>query len=362
MVKNNWTLRIAHGNIAALAYSPDDPDSVRIVIDHIGTGESFDVQLNQPRLAVKANDRYALSFLARADMPRTICVGCARAREPWSNLGLYKRISLTIGWESVTAEFEASEDEDNARIHFDLGGCTPSVEIGSVTLRRLEDGALVEPGSSERPLRRLTPASRNWGLDRGLPIDRYYIEGFLAMHSTDVRGRVLEIGDDSYTKRFGAGRVTRSDVLHVAADNPHATIVADLADAAPIPSNTFDCVVLTQTLQLVYDVRAAVATVYRILKPGGVVLATVPGISQAYDSQWRDSWYWSFTRRSVSRLFEAHFPNESIQIKSYGNVLVAMSFIDGLATEELHCDELNYHDPDFEVLISVRAVKPLARP
>ena len=61
---------------------------------------------------------------------------------------------------------------------------------------------------------------------------------------------------------------------------PEATIVADLADAAHIPADAFDCIILTQTLHLIFDVRAAVATVRRILAPGGVVLATVPGISQ----------------------------------------------------------------------------------
>src|SRR5689334_3710614 len=34
-------------------------------------------------------------------------------------------------------------------------------------------------------LRRLTPISRNWGFDRGQPVDRYYIENFLAVQSSD---------------------------------------------------------------------------------------------------------------------------------------------------------------------------------
>src|SRR5687767_2014936 len=95
-------------------------------------------------------------------------------------------------------------------------------------------------------LRRVNPISRHFGFDRGQPVDRHYIEGFLARNATDVRGRVVEVGDDSYTRRFGAGRVTRSDVLHVSADNPQATIVADLANAEHVPSDTFDCVIVTQ--------------------------------------------------------------------------------------------------------------------
>jgi SAM-dependent methyltransferase len=123
-------------------------------------------------------------------------------------------------------------------------------------------------------LRRVTPISRHFGFDRGLPIDRYYIEKFLVEHSQDIRGRVLEIGDDSYTRRFGGNRVAIRDVLHVEEGNVRATLVGDLTRADHIPSDTFDCFILTQTLHLIYDVRAALQTIYRILKPRGVVLAT----------------------------------------------------------------------------------------
>ncbi len=49
-------------------------------------------------------------------------------------------------------------------------------------------------------LRRVRPISPHFGLSRGRPIDRYYIENFLADHSEDVHGRVLEIGWDKYTQ------------------------------------------------------------------------------------------------------------------------------------------------------------------
>ena len=209
-------------------------------------------------------------------------------------------------------------------------------------------------------LRRLQPISRKFGFDRGQCIDRYYIENFLAAHAADIRGHILEIGDDTYTRRFGGERVTRSDVLHVQEGNPKATIVADLASGADhIPSDTFDCIIFTQTLQCIYDVRAALRTLYRILKPGGVLLATFPGISQIsrYDmDRWGD--YWRFTTLSARRLFEEIFPPECVKVNAHGNVLAAIAFLHGLAAEELREDELDYHDPDYELLITVRAVKP----
>ena len=209
-------------------------------------------------------------------------------------------------------------------------------------------------------LRRLTPISRAFGFDRGLPIDRYYVECFLSRYADDIRGRVLEIGDDSYTRTFGGNRVTTRDVLHVVEGNPQATIVADLTCADHIPSDTFDCMILTQTLHLIYDVRAALKTLYRVLKPGGVVLATFPGISQISHDEWGAYWCWGFTRLSARRLFEETFPAANVRVEAHGNVLVAMAFLHGLATEELRREELDHADADYEVLITVRAVKPEA--
>jgi SAM-dependent methyltransferase len=208
-------------------------------------------------------------------------------------------------------------------------------------------------------LRRVEPISRHWGSERGLPVDRYYIERFLSTHAVDIQGHVLEIKDDLYTSRFGGNRVTKSDILHVEAGYPAATIVADLTSANHIPADTFDCIILTQTLQLIYDVRAALATLHRILKPRGVILTTVSGISKISRED-MDRWghYWHFTTRSSQRLFQEVFPPADVEVQAYGNVLAAIALLHGLATEELRPQELDHHDPDYELLITIRAVKP----
>jgi len=211
-------------------------------------------------------------------------------------------------------------------------------------------------------LRRLEPVSRVFGLDRGKPIDRYFIENFLARRAEDIHGHVLEIGDNTYTVQFGGAKVSQSDVLHATPGNPKANIIADLTSAHQIPSDTFDCIILTQTLQYIFDPKAAIGTLYRILKPGGVLLVTVPGISQIsrYDmDRWGD--YWRFTTLSTRGLFEEVFPSGSVETNAHGNVFVAIAFLHGLAAEELTKRELDYLDPDYEVIITVRAVKPLNR-
>jgi hypothetical protein len=150
-------------------------------------------------------------------------------------------------------------------------------------------------------LRRVRPISRAFALDRGLPVDRHYIEHFLAAHAADIRGRVLEIGDD----------------------------------------------------------RSAIGHLYRTLKPGGVLLATANGLSRIGRREGVDDWgeYWRFTRQSMERLFNGVFPPGQVSIEVYGNVLTAVGFLHGLAAEEFAKDELEYRDPDYEVLIGVRAVK-----
>jgi hypothetical protein len=77
-----------------------------------------------------------------------------------------------------------------------------------------------------------------------------------------------------------------------------------------------------------------------------------------------DRWghYWSFTSRSVRQLFEEVFPPTSVAVEAHGNVLAATAFLQGLASEELQTSELEHRDPDYEVLITVRAVKPEVAP
>jgi SAM-dependent methyltransferase len=204
----------------------------------------------------------------------------------------------------------------------------------------------------------IEPVSRRFGLDRGQPIDRRYIESFLAEHADKVRGHVLEIGDDAYSRKFGSDRIVHQDILHVVQGYPGATIVADLAHAPHIPSESFDCIILTQTLHYIFDIHAAVATLERILKPGGALLLTVPGISQTCrDQADPESDCWRFTASSVRKVLAGHFHCAGLFVCTYGNVLAAASFLYGKSARELAKHELDHHDPDYPVTIAAVAVK-----
>jgi len=200
-----------------------------------------------------------------------------------------------------------------------------------------------------------SPISRYWGYDRGTPIDRYYIEKFLAEHSSDVRGRVLEVQEDDYTRRFGGADVTASDVLNLDTSNPKATMIGDLADPKTLPSGKFDCIVLTQTLHLVFDMAAAVANVRKALKPGGIALVTVPGITRVEPGPGYE-WHWSLTKDSLRRLLEASFDPAKIDVTSYGNLFAATAFLHGAAVQEVPKRKLDRFDSTYPVVVAARAV------
>jgi SAM-dependent methyltransferase len=212
---------------------------------------------------------------------------------------------------------------------------------------------------------RTRPFDRDFGFGRGEPVDRVYIERFLAGFGASsqggsgaIRGRVLEIGDDLYSSRFGGDAVERVDVLDVSAANTRADFVADLADAPELPANAFDCVICTQTLLLIWDVDAALGTLHRVLRPGGTLLVTVPGISQGCrsgDGRWED--YWRFTQSSLRRLVGEEFGPDAVTVRAFGNVKTAASFLYGLAAGDLDPNDFLRDDPDYPVIVAASAVK-----
>jgi SAM-dependent methyltransferase len=212
-------------------------------------------------------------------------------------------------------------------------------------------------------LRRLSPISAVFGQDRDLmTIERHYIEEFLENNSADVKGRCLEMGDPAYIRKFGGDAVTQADVLNYVEGNPQATIVADLTDAPHIPDDTFDCIIITQTLQMIFEVDKAIASLYRILKPGGVVLCTSHGMTRVARREGVDDWgeYWHFTTQSKRRLFHDVFPKENVEVSTVGNVFTCICNLHGLGASEVSAAELATHDPNYEMLVLVRAQKPLA--
>lgn len=218
-------------------------------------------------------------------------------------------------------------------------------------VRRMHGAAAMRLGrvSTMRPL------SSDFGFSRGTPIDRYYIEQFLKAYSADVRGRVLEVGDDAYARRFGGSRIGRQDVLNLEHGQEGATISGDLSAPGTLPSHTFDCIILTQTLHLIIDVEAAVRQLRQALNPGGTLLVTVPGVSSVDRHVWGERWCWSMTEYALRAMLLRAFEPSEISAKTYGNLFAATAFLHGASVEETRTKRLDPIDDAYPVLVAARA-------
>ena len=206
-------------------------------------------------------------------------------------------------------------------------------------------------------LRATQPISSVFGLDRGMPVDRYYIEKFLSANGHLITGRILEIGDNTYTKKFGR-KVVLSEVLSYEASKRTAVIHGDLTKFETLPSNAVDCLICTQTLNFIYDFKSAIAGIRFLLKDNGTALVTLAGLCQIsqYDMErWGD--FWRFTSRSALESFAEVFGKENVSVGHYGNVLAGVSLLHGISAEELTKEELDVKDPNYQIVITVIAKK-----
>lgn len=199
------------------------------------------------------------------------------------------------------------------------------------------------------------PVSRVFGMDRGQPVDRYYIERFLASNRALIMGHVLEIGDASYTRMFGSGAL-RSEVLRYEGEPAPGVRIGDLTDLGTLPESEVDLFICTQTLNFIYEVRQAITGIHHVLKPGGHALVTVAGLVQIsrYDAdRWGD--FWRFTPGSAERLFTEVFGEGNVTVGLHGNSYAAACLMKGFATEECDRNLLDQVDADLPVVITIKA-------
>jgi hypothetical protein len=200
----------------------------------------------------------------------------------------------------------------------------------------------------------IKPASRTFGYERGQPIHRYYVQRFLQRHAEVIRGRCLEFQDPGYLRAYESGRASRIDVLDLSADNPHASIVADLTRPNQIASESFDCIVCVHVLHLVYEADVFARELHRLLAAGGALLVAVPGTSMI-DRNWTE--YRRWTDLGVKTLLGQFFRECDIVVEAYGNSLSAAAEMRGLAADEIAPWELNARDELFQVEVCALATK-----
>lgn len=203
----------------------------------------------------------------------------------------------------------------------------------------------------------LNPLSRRFGLEYGKAIDRFYIEKFLADNKSNIKGIAMEIAEDRYTKMFGEN-VVETMILHVNGWGGMNVIKGNLATGEGLVENSVDCLICTQTLQFIYDIHSVVKNIYKVLKPGGTAMITVPLLSQLslYDYQ---NWgcYWRFTDQSMKKILLESFDEREIKVYTYGNMKAAMAFLYGICQEEMRQSDLEYYDEQFPLIIGATCRK-----
>ena len=205
-------------------------------------------------------------------------------------------------------------------------------------------------------LRRLSPVDGNYGYGRGTPVGRWYVGEFVAQHEDDIGGRVLEVGDPTYTAAR-QDRIDRLDILDIDPENLDATIVVDLADERSLPTGAFDCVIVTQTLQYTRDLDTSIENIWQSLRPGGVALITLPA-SARRDNGFADIDRWRVLPAGLATMLERACSGAEIAVGSQGNVLAATAAVQGIAAEELRAGELEAHDETFPIVTWARLRTP----
>lgn len=200
------------------------------------------------------------------------------------------------------------------------------------------------------------PMDKIFGFSRGTAVDRYYIENFLSKYRHYITGNCLEIAEDTYTKKFGKKPFV-SNMLHVNGWGENV-IKGNFETGEGLRDEEFDCMIITQTLMVIKDLKTAVENMHQSLKKGGCALITVAGISQIsrYDA---DNWgdFWRFNYDGIKNVIESVFGYDNVEIVHYGNVKTACALLYGVVVEELEKKDMDYKDMDYPVIYGIVARK-----
>lgn len=198
----------------------------------------------------------------------------------------------------------------------------------------------------------IEPVSRQFGTERGKPVDRFYIECFLEENKEYIQGQILEIEDNSYTKKFGKDNVRKSMVMDVSSRDKGITFNGNLETGEGIRERIADCFILTQTLMYIFDLKSAAHNIGRILKHGGVALITCSGISQN-SMRCMDHYgcYFNFNEAALRRIFEEEDSLRVVRTTSYGNVKTVSAHLNGLCREDLRQEDFEVDDRYYPLIV-----------
>ena len=191
-------------------------------------------------------------------------------------------------------------------------------------------------------LRRVTPVGHCLPGSAGA-LDRQLADEFLVGNASDISGRVLEEGDGGFAARYGGTRVARCARF----------TVDDAWPDLPLEEAGFDCIILPGALHRIFALSSALRDLHGRLRPGGVLLATLPGATQRTGG----ASFWRFTPYSARLMFTQVFGEHAVTLAARGNVLIALAHAHRLSSSEVGTEALRVDDPAFPFMIGVRAVR-----
>ncbi|HLF24924.1 MAG TPA: class I SAM-dependent methyltransferase [Anaerolineae bacterium] len=164
---------------------------------------------------------------------------------------------------------------------------------------------------------------------RDSPRRRYFSAILLGQYRVTVpliqkyaTGALIDLGCGVMPYRsFIEDHVSRYDSLDPRPQLPGITYQADIQAMAQILDATYDSAICLEVLEHVPEPFKAMAEIYRILKPGGILIVSVPHLSRLHEEPYD---FFRFTRYGLMSLFQtAGF--EVVQIVLRGGLFSFLS-------------------------------------
>ncbi len=130
--------------------------------------------------------------------------------------------------------------------------------------------------------------------------ERYLLKKQIKANAYYIKGVVLDAGSgdgERYKKFFKFDKYIKLDI-----DSSHHPDIVGSVEDIPLGNNSVDSVVSTQVLEHVKNPQKAVHEFYRVLKPGGYCLTTVPQMNELHDEP---NDYLRFTKYGLEEIFRS---------------------------------------------------------
>lgn len=200
--------------------------------------------------------------------------------------------------------------------------------------------------------------------EHAIPGERKWIDRFLiASASLLTTGRCLEFGDLTYTQTHFASQCWHRHYTRYTGKNaPPAGMTQSFEvdidyGPGPIPINSFDTIIATMVFEHVKDPSTSASTLFQVLKPGGIMLWTVP-TSWPHHVAPGFGDYWRYTEEG-GRLLLQRAGFEIMDSECHGDSSTVALYAMGMGEEEMIAKETYSGDCNYGVNVGIRARKPL---